>query len=413
VSDLYVAQGQRSSLMTGKETAYGTKATLTQTHNYEAFSMKPTDAPINLDGARGQIDTPYPAQGGRSVSGSVSLESTADTIGWWLAMGMGKQSTPSTTIVSTTVKTASLVGDSSITMTSGLNIFPGMILSVDTSTNLESLTVKSVAGNVVTFTSSATKAHAQGVAVTCTATSAYLSKFTLGTPLPSFTSEINTFGSSAGSSLECDDFLGCMVDSLAFALAKGQIKITPSLIAQTFANQGSPTTAAYSTKNPFIFEQQFSPPQWNATIIGTGTESSVISVSATLNNALQKDLFSLGNGNLCRKPQEGKRSVSGSIALDFATTTVRDAFQNAASGGQKAAVALTLPIAGTDVADATVGVPYALTIVLPKVYLSGWDGGWKSNGPLQQQVSFSAHPSGQGNNDSITVYYIGTGSSAY
>lgn len=416
MSDLYVARGQQSALTTGKETAYGQKAaSLTMTHNYEQFGAKITDPPINLDGARGQNDTPYPVTGGRSISGSVSVESTADTIAWWLAMGMAAQTTPSTTIVNATLQAASLVGATTFTLTpaSGpLMAFPGMKLQFDTSTNLESLTVATVSGNTVTTTTAATKAHAQGVAVTCTATGAYLSKFTIGNDLPSFTSEINLFNASGGS-FACDDFLGCMIDSLAFALQKGQIKITPTIDAQDMAPQASPAAPAYSTKNPFVFEQQFTPASWNATVIGTGTEASVIAVQATLNNALQKGVFSLGNGNKQRKPQVGKRSVSGSISLDFASTTVRDAFQNARTGGQKTAVQLTLPIAGTDLADATNGVPFALCIVLPKTYLSGWDGGWKGSGALQQSAQFTAHPSGQGTNDSITVYYIGTSATAY
>lgn len=407
MADLFVARGQQSSLMTGFETSYGTKATLSMTHNYETFSMKSQDAPVALQGARGQEDTAYPGTGGRSVSGSVSLESTADTIGWWLAAGMGAQSAPSTSIVNTTANGAVALNATQGVVASGLNIFPGMKLTWGTST----VTVQSVSGTTVNFTTGIAAAQTSGCTVTCTATSAYLSKFTLG-DLRSFTAEINRFNTSGGS-FASEDFLGCMVDALAFAFGKGQIKITPNLHAQTFAKQSAPTAATYSTKNPFIFEQQFSPVQWNATIIGTGTESSVISCNTTLTNSLQKDLYSLGNGNLCRKPQRSARTASGSLALDFATTTVRDAFQAAATGGQKPAVQLTVPIAGTDIADANNGVPYALTLVLPKIYLSGWDGGDKSNGPLQQSLSFTAHPSGTGTNDSVTVYYIGTASAAY
>lgn len=413
MADLYVARGNESSLITGKETAYGQKsAALTMTHIYESFGAKITDAPVALTGSRQQNDTAYPVLGGRTISGSVGLESTADTIGWWLAMGMGKQSTPSTSIVNTTLNGATLVGATQFVLTSGLNVFPGMKLSFDTSTNLETLTVASVSGNTVTTTTAATKAHASNVAVTCTATNAYLSTFTLGNDLSSFTSEINLLN-AAGGSFACDDFLGCMVESLAFALAKGQVKITPSIDAQTFAKQTSPATPTFSTKNPFVFEQQWAPPSWNATVIGVGAEASVLSASATLNNNLDKGKYSLGNGNLQRKPQVQTRSVSGSLSLDYATTTVRDAFQAAATGGQKPAVALTLPIAGTDLADATNGVPYALTIVLPKIYLSAWDGGWKGSGALTQALSFTAHPSGQGTNDSITCYYIGSNPAAY
>lgn len=413
MSQFFVARGQESSLMSGKETSYGVKATtFDQTHIYETLGIKITDTPVNLDGSRGQNDTPYPVNGGRSVSGSVSLESTADTIAWWLAMGMGTQSAPSTTIVNTTLNGATLVGATSFVLTSGLNAFPGMKLSFDTSTNLESLTVATVSGNTVTTTTAATKAHASGVAVTCTATGAYLSKFTLGADLNSFTLQSNLFNTSGGS-FAANNFLGCMVESIAFALAKGQIKVTPSVDAQDFATEASPATATYSTKSPFVFEQQLSAPSWNATILGTGLEASVISVQATLNNTLTKGILSLGNGPRQRKPQLGKRSVSGSMSLDYGSTTVRDAFNAAQSGGQKPAVALTLPVYGTDIIDSANGVPYAMTIVLPKLFLSSWDGGWKGSGSLNQSVSFTAHPSGAGTNDSITVYYIGSNSTPY
>jgi hypothetical protein len=386
------------------------------THNYETWGMKISDPPVALTGAHGQTDTPYPVTGGRTISGSASLESTADTIPWWLTMGMGTQSTPSTTIVNATLTTASLVGDTSFTLTPPAGqpcmVFPGMKLSFDTSTNLETLTVASVSGTTVTTTTPATKAHAQGVAVTCTATGAYLSKFTLANELPSFTAQLNLLN-SAGASGACDNFLGCIVESLAFAFAKGQIKISPSVDCQQYAPENSPATPTYSTKNPFVFEQQFAPPQWNATVIGTGAEASVLSASATLNNSLDKGKFSLGNGNLQRRPQTLTRSVSGSLSLDYGSTTVRDAFNAARAGGQKAGVKLTLPVMGTDLADATNGVPYALVVVLPNIYLSAWDGGWKGSGGLQQSLSFTGHPSGQGTNDSITVYYIGTSSTKF
>ena len=416
MSDLYVFRGNESSLITGKETSYGTKsASLTMTHNYKTWGAKITDAAIALTGAHGQTDTPYPVTGGRSISGSVSLESTADTIPVWLTYGMGTQSNPSTAIVNATLQAATLVGATTFTLTpaSGpLMAFPGMVLSFDTSTNMESLTVASVSGNTVTTTAAATKAHAQGVAVTCTATGAYLSKFTLANTLPSFTAQLNLLN-AAGASGACDNFLGCMVESIAFALAKGEINISPSVDCQQYAPETSPATPTYSTKNPFVFEQQFAPPQWNATVIGTGAEASVLSAQITLNNNLDKGKFSLGNGNLQRKPQVLTRSVSGSLSLDYGSNTVRDAFNAARAGGQKSAVQLTLPVMGTDLADATNGVPYAMCIVLPTIYLQAWDGGWKGSGGLQQSLSFSGHPSGQGTNDSITVYYIGTNSTTF
>lgn len=407
MSDLFVAQGHRTSLTTGKETTYGQKAaSLDTAHNFETWALDTTDNPVSLDGSRGQIDTPFPAQGGRSISGSVTTESTADVIDFWLAMGLGAQTAPSHNIVATTLTASTLVGATSFQVANGLAIFPGEVLTVGTA-NPEPLTVATVSGNTFTTTTGAANAHTSGSNVVLTSATAYLSKFTLGTPLPSFTAQITPLNGSGGS-FSCDDFLGCMIDSLALQFAKGQIRINPSVVANDMAPDNSPTAPTYSTKNPLIFEQQFTPVQWNATVIGTGVESTVISVNATLNNALQKDLFSMGNGNKSRKPQEGKRSVSGTLAFDFASTTVRDAFQVARTGGQKTAVQLTIPVAGTDLADATLGIPFGVVVVLPKIYLSKWNGGYKSNGPLQQSASFTAHPSGIGTNDSLTVYYIGT-----
>lgn len=410
---LYNAQGQRATLGTAKETAFGTFVAPTLWHAFEQMGLKVTDAPIALTGARGNIDTAYPVAGGRSISGPVSLESTADTIGFWLAMGMGAQTTPSTAIVNTTLASATIVGATSFTLASGLNVFPGMKLTFDTSTNQEVLTIATVQGATVTTTAGAAKAHAQGVAVTCTATGAYLSKLTLA-PLPSFSMEINRFGATPGSTLLADDFPGCKVESLAFAFAKGMCKVTPTLKAQNMVKQTSPTTATLSTKNPFVFERQASPVLWNATVLGDAllTESSVISVSATLGNNLT-DEYSLGYGPLCRQFLEGVRNTSGSIVLGFETSTAHDAFNAAISNGQKPSVQLTVPIQGTDLADSANGVPYAMTVVLPKIYLSSWDGGDKSSGPLQQTVAFTAHPSGAGTNDSVSVYLINANAAAY
>jgi hypothetical protein len=410
---LYNAQGQRATLGTGKEASFGTKATINLWHAFMTMGLKVTDAPIALTGARGNIDTAYPVAGGRTITGPVDIESTADTIVFWAAMGMGAQTTPSTTIVNTTLSATAIVGATSFTLTSGLNVFPGMILQFDTSTNLETLTIATVQGAAVTTTTAATKAHAQGAAVTCTATGAYLSKYTLA-PLPSFSMEINRFGPTAGSTLLGDDFLGCKVESLAFSFAKGMCKVTPTVKAQNMVKQATPTTATLSTKNPFVFERQASPVLWNATVLGDAllTESSVISVAASLSNTLTEE-WSLGNGPLIRQFLEGVRTASGSIVLGFETSSAHDAFNAAVSNGQKPSVQLTVPIQGTDFADSSTGTPFALTMVLPKIYLSSWDGGDKSTGPLRQTVAFSAHPSGNGTNDSVTLYAISTNAAVY
>lgn len=410
--EIYSVQGERSTLGIGKETTFGTLATPTLWQAFQSMSGKPTIAPVALTGARGSLGMKYSGTGGRSFGGSLSIDGEVDTIGQPFAYTMGKQTTPSTAVVNTTMNGATLINATSIVLTSTTNVYPGMTLTCATATgvvaNVQGLTVNIRAPGM-------TAACANSAAVTCTGTLARASTMTMGS-LPSFSMEIVRAAAAAGSVFLADDFLGCKFDglTLAFSPKKG-LDAKFNFVAKQMVKNTSPTAATISTKYPMIFDQQLSTPMWNAIALSDalGLESTVIGAQITVNNNLKKDNFGLGSGNTVRSFPEMKRSVSGTISMNLESTTAHDAFQAAKDGGMNPSVALTIPMYGTDIIDAAVGIPYANTFYLPNCFITSWDPGDTSSGAQTQTITFEAAESAAGAADGLTIYHIGSATAVY
>lgn len=77
----------------------------------------------------------------------------------------GKYGPWSPTKADTTVNGATVVGALTMVLTSGANLIPGDVLTLDTAGQQETAVVLSVATNTVTFTAPLTKTHADTVAV--------------------------------------------------------------------------------------------------------------------------------------------------------------------------------------------------------------------------------------------------------
>ncbi|HEY8310244.1 MAG TPA: phage tail tube protein [Gemmatimonadaceae bacterium] len=212
----------------------------------------------------------------------------------------------------------------------------------------------------------------------------------------------------------CRDYLGCKMDSVALSLSpKSGLGAKFNVFFQNQSIDGSPIAAALSTKNPIVFEQQGSSPILGSIAIGVGVEASVLSANITHSNNLLKDYFSLGNKNLVRGFPEQERKVSGTLVLDFATQTLMNDFLAVSANGNKTLVSLTIPLSCSDYADATLGIPYAFTLYIPKCFLSVYNQPGKTSGVLQQTVTFEAGESAPSANDALTIYHIGTSATAY
>src|ERR1700685_176158 len=106
---LLVPQGELETLGVGKETTFGQLATLSFWHCFSKFDPQISTNPV-ARAPRASLASPYPGTGGRSVSLSLDVETTVDTFPQWLAMTLGNQATPTTTLVNTTVQTTQASG---------------------------------------------------------------------------------------------------------------------------------------------------------------------------------------------------------------------------------------------------------------------------------------------------------------
>jgi len=358
---------------------------------------------------RGSLVAPFPATGGRSGAASLDVETTVDTFGQWLKASLGTQSAPTHTIINTTLNGATIVGATSFVLGASAmaapNLFPGMPLAFDSAGQAETLTIATVNGNTVTTTTAATKTHANGVAVVCTATTAYASTFKIGA-LDTWSIEVNRPGSIA------TDYLGCKVDTLGLSLSpKGGLQAKLGLCFKRRVNNGSPTAATHSTKYPPQFEQQFAPPIFNTSVLSSGSEASVLGLSINLNNNLLKDYFALGAGNEVRGFPEQLRKVTGSLSLGFESQTVYNAVEGAINGGALPSASLLVPVAGQDAIET--GIPYAMSFYLPSMFLQKGAIADKTSGNLTLSVPFEAFESSMGASDALTAYLIAAASAIY
>lgn len=410
---LTVPAGELESLGIAKETTFGTFVTPTLWHPFTTFDPKPKNNPVPRTGARKRYGQTFPATGSFQGSASLDVESDPDTLGQLLAFSMGNQSVPALLIINTTLSASTIIGATTFTVASLANIVPGMVLTFDTSANLETLTVASLASdgtvNTITTTTAATKAHASGVSVTLTSTTAYLSTMKLGL-LPSFSAQLNRV-------TDAIDYTGCMVDSMALSMnAKAGLQPKFTLVYRAEAIDGAPAAPSFGTKQPFTFENPNNYQTWNGAIIGTPGAVSTVSMSVNLNNNLFKDYFSGGAGRFVQAFPQQQRAVKGSVVLGFETNAAYKSFLGAATGPNGVSIPSTSfgwVMCGSDLADATLGVPYMVTVTLPKLYATGHSVNNKSTGYLEQTFDFDASESGNGNQDDLTISYVGTGSAIF
>lgn len=415
MTDFYAPQGELSSFGFKKEATWNTYDTVDIFLPSTKWSPQVAKT-MAARAPRGSYAATLPSGGGRAVTASLTCESSLDTFGPLLAYALGVQSAPSLTIVSTTLSAAATIGDKTITVASARRIFKGQILAVDTSTDLESMTVASVAGNVVTFTAALTKSHASAITVTCTATTAYYSKMTIGA-LPTICAEVYR----PNAPVAATDYTGGKISTLALSLA-ASAALAPQvgfIFADSVSN-GSPTTPSFSDKNPIVFEQQFAAPFLAGDSVNSGdgeafsraTGATMTTFSLSLNNGLKASNFGLGGGNIIRNIPEGQRAITGSLGLQFDSAALRNAFDADRLGGALPACSLYIPLSTTDVIDSATGVNYAIGLWLPRIALSQ-DADDSFGSPTTQTVSWVAGDSEAGANDALTVDYIGSSDAAF
>ncbi len=414
-------QGELTSLGVVKETTPGVFPTMTGAIYHAAMAVKfdGKNVPVPRTGSRKRFGQTIPATGSYESTGSLEVESTVDTIGQLLAYALGSQSTPSTTIVNLALSAATIIGATSFPVGTSLpvNIVPGMVINVDTSTNMEPLTVAnpaitSTAGVFsINTTAGATKAHSSAATIASPSTTAYYTKMTLGL-LPSFSAQVFRVSDAV-------DYLGCMMESAAITMnAKGGLDIKFGCANLGEAIDAAPATPAFSSKHPFVFEN---PNNWQVlggAMVGVpGSSIAVLSLSATLNNNLDKTYFSGSGGRSPFAFIQQQRSLKGIITLGFEDDSAYQLFLGAsAATSPKYPVAPTSfawVCAGQDMIDSTNGVPYLATFEFPNIFPESDPVEIKATGMITQAFNFGAAESGNGNDDDLTVHYVGSNAAAF
>ncbi len=408
--------GEQTSLGLVKETTPGVFPGMTGALYHAATSVKfdGKNVPVTRTGARKRWGQTTPATGAYESTGQIDVESSADVIGQPIAFALGAQTTPSTAIVAETLSAATLISATSFPVGTSfpVNIVAGMTLTIDTSTNMETLTVANPAITAssgvfsINTTSGATKAHSSGATVTLTGTAAYASKMTLGT-LPYFSAQEFMVTDAV-------DYLGCMMESMAITMnAKGGLDLKFTAANLNEAIDASPATPAFSTKFPYVFENPSNYQVLGGNMVGVrGSSIAVISLSATLNNNLDKTYFSGSGGRSPYAFIQQQRSAKGTIVLGFEDDSVyKLALGSASATGPVFPVAPTSFVwvcAGQDVIDSATGTPYLLTLKFPNIWPTGDPREIKANGMITQTFAFDSAESGNGNDDDLTIHYVGS-----
>jgi hypothetical protein len=404
---LNVPIGERVSLGIGKETVFGTAVAPTVFHPVMDFSPTSKNVAIPRTSSRGQLSQVYPATGTYEGKISLSVESCPDTLPQLLAYSLGSQSAPTHSVVNTTTTANTLINATTVPVASAVNIVPGMVITVGACTPIA---VASVSGLTVTVVGPGLSAATTlGATVTCTSATAYASRLKLGTPLATFTCQNNRVTDALA-------YSGCKVDTFSLTLdPKKGLDNKFTLVNQTEAIVGSPASPTFSALYPFLFQTVGGMTAFNGTAIGIAGSAAVLGWDIQGANTIKTDYYSAANGRFAMSFPEQMRKISGKLTLGFENDVAQQAFWGGSSspGTVVPSASIVLSCVSTDIADATLAIPYMITFTLGKCFIESADVAQKPGSILQQVVTFQAAQTAAGNNDDLVVDYVNTAATIY
>lgn len=407
---LTVPYGNLATFGAAKETNYGTFVAPDVFHIIESADPSFQFVTIPRTGAAGHRGQRRPIPAVFKGSFSFEPEPDGDTVGQLLAYAMGEQSTPTLTLLSETLSSATTIGATAFPVgsTAPLCVIPGSTITIDTSTAQEELTVANppvtVSGGVysINTTTGATKAHSSAASITLVSTTAYLSTLIFG-QLPSFSGELNRV-------TETHDLLGCKMSSLDITLDKQKALAAKfAIMFQQPVKQTSPTTPTYSTKVPPIFNNPNAIAVFNGIPLVVGG-TTLHSFSASLKNNLDETQFPLGSQYAADYPEK-QRQVTGTFMLGFEQETFLDAFL--ADGLANVSQTFSILIPSTDLADSTNGVPYAVKLDFNNITTEQHNAPVKSTDLIYQTFKFTAAETAPQANDDMKITLVNTASAVY
>lgn len=391
--------GEYATIMIGKETVFGTAVTPTVALIASSQQWDGNNTLIERPGARQRAGQTEALAGPFVGKGQGSFEVDPDTFGAILLASMGAETYAansanpgSAPTVSTTLTAAQGTGWGWATPAAMTNITPGQYLTVDTSTNQETVYVRAV--TATQFYAYFTKSHLTSVTVVqATQQLAYNHTFTLAIPRVSFTAQLNDV-------ISAKNTFGNKVDTLSLKISpKAILEAQLATAYQGELNQASPTSPTYSTTHGLVFETPGNAVTWQ----GTAAAQSVQGITIDINTGLMKDYPKFGQGRYYGQFPEMQSVVKVTADLAFESTQMLQAFWGNPTATGPAADILPgqLVITFASIDWVNTGVAYGLQIIVPMAKPATAPVTRKTKDYLKQSVQFNTSESQNGAGDDI------------
>lgn len=204
-------------------------------------------------------------------------------------------------------------------------------------------------------------------AVTLVLGTTYQHNFTLGDTPPSWS--VQTGIPEVGGTVDAYSWLGCMVGGWEFTFANSdiaQLKVT--LDAGDLTTAQAYTTPSYVATptlfhfaNATLYTGTLTAPTTTALASATTATANVRSGSIAVNNNLRNDRFNVGGSGRKSKPTVGLREITGSLEIEYDSTTYRDLVLN------DNPMVLLVQLTGAALSSGN----ETLQVVLPEIKLDG------------------------------------------
>jgi hypothetical protein len=283
------------------------------------------------------------------------------------------------------------------------NLVKGQSLTIDTSTNQETVVVRAVSTTM--FWAYFTKAHASGVTVTNAAVVlAYNHTFTLASPRPSFTAQINDV-------LSAKNCFGCKIQTYSIKVQpKTLIEATAAFLYQGELNNASPTSPTYSTLRGLVFETPGNAATWQ----GVALDQAIQGFTLDIATGLIAEYPKYGQGRYQGALPETQTVVKATLDLAFEYDDMLQAFWgNLGATGPQGDVLpgnLTLLLNGVDYINTA--LPYSLQIIIPMAKPMTAPVTRKMKDYLKQTVSFQTSESTNGAGNDVSFVLTNANSAA-
>lgn len=394
--------GELSSIGIARETTYGTApASGYIFYPSDNVAFESTNEFNQRPGARKRIGTTRPGTGMIMGKGSFEAEADPDTLGALLALVMGAEAiapnagNPATAAaVSTTIVGPVSPGLQTVTPASLTGITAGSSLTIDAGANAETVVVK-VPPLGGTFTALFRQSHAAGVAVvSAPLVLAYDHTFTLASPRPFFTAQINEV-------IQARNCVGNKISQLSIApTSKAILTCKVSTEYQADFLTTTPVTPIYSNLEAYSFTTAGNYGQIN----GAQSDATIMSWDSNIATGLVAEYPNFGGGRLRSQLPEEQTKVTGGMMLGFETTTLNQAFWGNAAGATGPQnlvlpVSLSYKFVSTDGINAS--VVYSLQVIMGQCMISANSRPIRAGNYISQSVKFLANETLNGANDDV------------